>query len=654
MFRITLFAIVSIMFNIAINAQNPPVFGELSNLDKSFTTFDEDPEASAVMLYEKGDVSFVVKGNRIYLVKNYHRKIKILSPKGFNYGKVSIPIVATKNLHEDIVEIAAITHNDDSKMYLQQEEIYFSNSLPGIIEVSFAFPNLKKGSILEYKYTILSPFFFKLDSWEFQGSIPKLYTEFTALIPLKYVYNRTLVGSLKLSKNQVKKISSCFVPPGGTAVLSCEQLVYVMKNVPAFTGGEEFMLGPSNYIARLDFELSKINGYNGGTKFSTTWEDIDSEFRDDKNLGEQLHYKGFFRRKVPDSLRTGNDELLKARNIYEFVRNHYTWNGKSSIYGEVRLKEAFSQKKGSLAEINMSLINILNSAGIKTNLMMISSRDRGLPKKAYPNISDFNYIIAKAKINGEDYLLDATSKYHPFGVLPLHTLNHYGRVMDLDGESYWHDIKPHSKNKQQIRAYLDFNLKSQTAQGTIYMLSEGYEAIALKQGKGEYDDLGYVGFTSRNIANDTEIESYEQIKERTTNLSIYERFEFKKDITLNEETIYLNIFLLRFFKNNPFLERDRRHPIDFGYPRHYKYQIIISIPEDYKVKELPKKDVVKLGDNMASMSYDYFHDANKVTLNFNFKVNHTYFKTKDYPVLRELFSSVTSIQRNSFLVLEKK
>ncbi|MCF6184500.1 MAG: UbiD family decarboxylase [Bacteroidales bacterium] len=70
---------------------------------------------------------------------------------------------------------------------------------------------------------------------------------------------------------------------------------YAIKDIPAFKEETDFMLSSNNYISRLDFELSQYNRFDGTTdKYTKSWEDVDREFRGDKNVGRQLTKKGFF------------------------------------------------------------------------------------------------------------------------------------------------------------------------------------------------------------------------------------------------------------------------------------------------------------------------------------------------------------------------
>src|SRR5690606_29986690 len=127
----------------------------------------------------------------------------------------------------------------------------------------FTFPDVREGSILEYSYEIQSPFFFNLTGWKFQEAIPKVYTEYNAKIPGNYKYNRALIGEIALDVNEATIKKSCFSIPRATESADCEVLKYVMKDVPAFKEGEEYMLSPSNYRSSLEFELSELLRFDG-------------------------------------------------------------------------------------------------------------------------------------------------------------------------------------------------------------------------------------------------------------------------------------------------------------------------------------------------------------------------------------------------------
>lgn len=286
-----LFSILSLF------AQQPDTFGNITNAEKNLTIYEKDTDASALVLYERGDNYFKVFANRILLVKEYHTKIKILNEKGFDEGTISIPLYHSGTSTEKLTKIKAVTHNGDTQFNVLPSEIYTSDVSEKWKEKTFTFPKLQKGSILEYSYTLTSPYIYNFSSWEFQSHIPKLYSEFNAKIPGNYVYNREMVGRLKLDINDAKIEKECFHIQGYAKAADCEVLKYAIKDIPAFKEETDFMLSSKNYISRLDFELSQYNRFDGTTdKYTKSWGDVDREFRSDKNIGRQLTKKSFLKR----------------------------------------------------------------------------------------------------------------------------------------------------------------------------------------------------------------------------------------------------------------------------------------------------------------------------------------------------------------------
>ncbi len=642
-------------FSFLGTAQIPDTFGNVTALEKSMTTYDKDADAVAVVLYERGDNYFKVVNGKVRLLKEYHAKVKILNKQGFDHGTIEIPYYHNDTSSEKITTIKAVTHNGDNQYHVLPSEMFTVDLTERWKATKFTFPKIQKGSVLEYTYSITSPYYGNFDGWAFQSEIPKIYSEFNARIPGNFIYNRSLTGYLKLTTNDASIKKNCFYLEGvGDA--DCEIAKYAMKDIPAFKMDEEFALSQKNYIAQIEFEMSEIIGLDGTSdKYTKSWKDVDREFRSDKDIGRQLTKKGFFEKNVPSSLLIEGDAMKRAKNIYKFVQNHFTWNEEYGVYNDNRVKQAFEQKKGTTAEINMSLINLLNAAEIPTHLMLLATRQRGLPKKVHPVMNDFNYTVAKTTIDGQDYLLDASDKYHPFGYLPFRALNHYGRVMDFKNESYWFDIKPNTKNKYQVRASIKFDPESQNATGVLDVFSTGYKAIQKREQINYYSKEAYLDNIEKQFEGDFAITSYEKNEARSDEEKVAERFSFELAEVLQGDLLYFNPFLIRFFDENPFQIKERTYPIDFGYPATYRYQISIQIPEGFEVKELPEKKAIAI-DERKRVTYRFYNDQkqNSVLLSFDLSLNSTHFKADNYEVLKDLFKQIVNDQKNSLVVLKRK
>ncbi len=619
-------------------------FGVLNIEEKNFSSYDKEPSANAVVLYEKGNYYYKNFKKTVRLVKEYHVRIKILKKQGYDEGTIQIPVF----FNERLEKLEAITHDNGNKYSLLKENIYTQDHGDYFSIKQFTFPNMKVGCIIEYKYSIVTPAIYSLGNWEFQSNIPKLYSEFNASIPNNIVFDRAVVGGLTLDTNEATLAKDCFSAIYFSS--DCEVLKYTMKNIPSWKSNTAFLLGPSNYVSRLEFRRKSRRSL----EIEDSWKIVDRRYMMAEGIGVQLTKNGFLKRKVPSELFADKNSLEKAKKIYQFVQKHYTWDNINGYFGYNDVRKAFKSKSGSIAEINMTLINLLNEADIPANLMLLSTRKNGLPKKSHPVLNHFNYFVARTKINGKVYWLDASNPEIPFGILPFKALNHYGRVMDFDKPGFWEDIEPYEENLVQIRAQLKLAESTSMAKGTLYYISTGYEAISAREDRKESEQDEIPKYFQSKLSENVDITSYQLFEKATDQYRITEKLEFEQDMDQIGDQIYINPFLLKFFKVNPFISEKREYPIDFGYPRRYKFEINIEVPDNYVVSDLPKPMAIELGEGLAQLNYRISQSKASLLLSYQLKINKTYFKTADYEVLKKLFDQAINIQDNTFIILGQK
>jgi hypothetical protein len=643
------------VFNLAglLSAQQASEFGVLDQFEKDFKSYEKDTTAAAIYLYEKGENYFEARQGYIWLITTYHAKKKILKKQGFDEAEIIIPYYRAKSGKERVNAIKAMTHNGNRRQVVSSDKIFDVDVNERLSQIKFTFPSVEVGSVLEYSYEIQSPFFYNLSGWEFQSRIPKLYSEYNAKIPGNFKYNRSLIGEIGLDVNDASIKKSCFSVPGISRRADCEVLKYVMKDVPAFKEDEEYMLSSDNYRSTLEFELSEYVSLDGiKQKFTKTWRDVDKEFRTDKDIGGQLRKKNFFEKNVElEMIARGESDLEKAKNIYGFVKEHYTWNNRYSIFRNNNVKDAFDRRTGNVAEINITLINLLNAADIKTDLMVLSTRSHGLPKRNHPVMSNFNYVVAKTTIDGNEYLLDATEKEMPFGMLPYRCLNYYGRVMDLDGESYWFDILPEKNNSRSVQVKME--LKDGKAVGTLDDITMGYEAFFKRDEVAKTSKGKYLDEMEKEMDDDFVIQTYETNSEKSDERTLVEHFEFELQNMNMDNTVFFNPFVVRFFATNPFKSEQRYYPIDFGFLRNYRYMANIKIPEGYRVKEFPEVVNLALPDQSALLRFECKEYQGIINVYFNFKLNSTQYNSEGYAYIKKFFERAVNVQNQSYLVLEK-
>lgn len=99
-------------------------FGKPTLNEFRLTSYEKDPGAAGVVLFESGENKIKLQDNRILLIKEVHRKIKVIDAKNFNNAMVEIPYYKGKNSKENITFLKAITHNDKLQTFISKENFF--------------------------------------------------------------------------------------------------------------------------------------------------------------------------------------------------------------------------------------------------------------------------------------------------------------------------------------------------------------------------------------------------------------------------------------------------------------------------------------------------------------------------------------------------
>jgi hypothetical protein len=627
------------------NDQNITVTRE----DLSINNFPQDSTASALVIYEYGNS--YVDDRSFNLVTEVQRKIKILSKSGLDYANIQIPIYVGGD-KEKITNIKGSTfnleNNETQSFQLSKDQIFTEDYNKNFDVVKFLLPNVKQGSVITYSYTKISPYFSKFHSWDFQTEIPKLYSEYNTSIPGMYEYHIKLIGNIPLYINEQSITKGCIVLSGASA--NCGVSKYAIKNIPAFIP-EEYMTTEDNYRSRIEYELKTIRYFDGRIKkFTQSWEDADKQLRSSKSLGTQLGKAFKYKVVVSEEITQIEDLLEKAQTIYSFLQKNFVWNEIDRSYDE-NVNELITKRSGTATEINMLLHNVLKSHDFEVHPMLVSTRSNGFPTKLFPVITEFNYMMVLLKLNGENYLLDASDSFLTFGEVPFKCLNQYGRVLNLKSGSYWYDIAPKKPSIIQIKSNLEFKTKSELT-GSFNTTSTGYFAIPLKKSYFS-NSAQYV----ENLDNKTPNISFKNHKVLDADKASYDFVEettITWDLDVVGKSIYLNPMVNTLYNSNPFKLQERSYPIDFGYKQAYLYTLKIKLNDFYRVKEIPKEQSLNLPSNKGTIMFKTDYNDEEINLYFRFNINETLLSSDYYKYLKFFFGKILDIKKNSFILLEQK
>ena len=240
---------------------------------------------------------------------------------------------------------------------LEKSAIYQKSLTKKLSEVAFTLPDVKVGSVIEYKYSDSKESIASLDDWYFQDDIPTRLSVYKILVPSIFKFVNQVMAYQKVE--QLKSVRHESIPTsGGIITYDSEEKTYIVRNVPALRD-EPYMGAAKDYLQRVVFQLSQIVYGNGQVdEIMSTWPKLTEELLAMEDFGLQLK-KNIPRTKgLDDSLKLVKNDYEKMVLVHDYVRRNMNWNGAESIYSWDGIKSAWDKKSGSNGEINLILINL--------------------------------------------------------------------------------------------------------------------------------------------------------------------------------------------------------------------------------------------------------------------------------------------------------
>lgn len=644
-----------------INAQKYEL-GKVTVAQLQEKVHPNDTTAPAAIIFKKGRTFFTYNKTNGFTANHvYEFKIKIYKKEGLEWADQKVRFyVGYKELNEDRLEFSnAITYNLENgtivKTKLDNQGVFKKKVNAKWNEKIITLPNVKVGSIIEYKYILKSENIIKLPDFDFQYTIPVDYFEYKTEIPEFYVYKTLLVGKTPITSDAtiVAGNQSFENEHNQTNTLYYKQVnsLFTGKDIPALKF-EPYVNNIDNYKGSIQYELERVRYPDQPVKdYSLTWEGVASTIFKDERFGKELSQNDFLLEDVRKLL--GNVESLKERLdiIFKFVQNKMNWNEEYGYFTDKGVVKAYKEQTGNVAEINFILINMLKIAGVEVNPVLVSSVENGIP--VYPTRAGFNYVIAAAEIDGKQILLDATHKFTSSNILPLNLLNWKGRLIKKDGTSQEIDLYPVSLSKEFSNTIAKLD-PSGRIEGKVRVQRTDYDAYDFRTENANKSEENYLEKYEEQLGN-LKISDY-AIENKKTNFSnpIIEIFSFIADnqSEIIGDKIFINPLLFFTRTKNPFTQEKRQMGIYFGYPTQEKFNLNLDLPEGYSIESLPKPVRIATEDKAITYIFNISHENNKIQISCIKEINNSIFAADEYNGLKDIFQKILASQ-NEKIVLKK-
>lgn len=629
-----------------------------------------DSTAVAAILFEKGNVDFEYnEDDGFVMITEVTTRIKIYKKEGYEWANKAMRYYTGGMSNESIIFSDAATYNlvdgKIEKTKLKSDGLFDEEVNKYWGQKKITMPNIKVGSVIEYKYLIKSVRYAELTEWSFQSNIPVNFSEFITHIPEYFVYNPNFKGyiSPKISSEKNNKAISYSHKQkvnkgiGLATASSIEKLefsetntTYLAENLPAMKA-EAFVNNINNYRTSISHELSIIKFPNQPYKtFSSDWNSVAKTIYDYDDFGIELNKTGYFEEDLKAVMTglTSSEEKISA--VFNFVKTNIKWNdyyGYSCIDG---VKKAYKDKTGNVAEINLMLTAMLRHVGLTANPVLVSTRSNGIA--LFPNRTAFNYVIAAVETPNGFVLLDASDKFSTPNILPFRALNWIGRLIRKDGTSEEVDLMPKVTSNDVVTMNYEVGANGLVS-GKLRRQRTDYNAMEFRKNIDDVKEESYL----EKLENDNdkvEINGYSRTNEKELKLPVIENFSYAGSnfSEIIGGKIYVSPMLFYTDSENPFKQENREYPIDYGYPFMDKYAINIQIPDGYKVETLPAATILSMEDNLGSFKFMTSLSGNIIQMSVMYQINEPIISSDNYSMLKEFYQKMIE-KENEKIILAK-
>ncbi len=585
-------------------------------------------------------------------METYKRvRIKILSQKGLDYANIKLNYLSDDR-YEKIEQIAGFTYNIENdkiiKTKLDKKLVYQQKVNDEVAQISFGMPNVRVGSIIEYKYILIKESFSNIDPWEFQNDLPTRISRYTLEIPEYFRFTANIQTSQKIDKKESSDTRSLALT-SGILRMGVTSFSYTLKEVKTLIE-EPFMGSLNDYKQKILFQLSEIILPNDRYTYTTTWEALATELREKSIFGSQLK-KNVSIPELDIAIATTKSKLEKIKMVYAYFKNNYQWTGNEDFYC-LNVKKIAEDKKGSTGDLNLLFLNKLNDYDIEAYPLLVSTKEHGMVNTIYPFLKQFNTVMAFIPMGEKNYIINAADRYNSYNLIPHNAVNTKALKLYKD-KTEWVDLVDETMMAKQIVTYKAEVDESGIITGSAYINCSGYSKPPMLD-KFQKDKSNFIDYYYKNSTLVKEVKDLVIKNEQIDSLGLEQQFKFTSGLVNNEayQLLYYNLF--NNLRENPFTNEERISDIDFIYTRQYNLKAHFTIAPNFDFEELPKNIKMIMPDTGIIFERTIFREDNSISISYSYKILKSYYYNSEYEDLQVFYKKLYSMLEEPIVLKRKK
>jgi hypothetical protein len=602
-------------------------YGIVDTADLKMAQCDFEKDANAEVLFDQG--VFGLQNGFPTMAR--HRRIKILND--FGKSEANIRLVYYSNpaahivdgvtgLHAETINLdggkVKITQVDKSQIYIQKVDDNFT-------ALTFTFPDVKAGSVIEYEYQSREP-----QVWYFQDNIPTRYSELET----------------DLLERQQRKDTSFITQPYAKEIGSAAENIQVkaLQNIHS-APREAYMVPMRDRLQRIEFYSSDLK--------DNSWQKIIGDLLNMHRFANELYGSVSGEDRIIAHAKKLATKDEKIAFLFDTVRNRMKWNGSITFTSVMGKATAWNNGSGNSAEINLTLYHLLQKSGITAFPLMVGTPVNQKIDPDHPNRFSVNGVIIYVPIdNSKYYVLDASNKFGLFNIISSLYLNSYGILVDPDHQTFdFVMLKPAGPALKTM--FADATVAPQGAvTGTAEINSFSYNKLI---SEWAYKSSGVDKLTDslQRMTDNLKISSLKIENLACDTLPFTQKIGFSLELQASGDSyLYLNPNIFSLPGRNPFTNEDRLSDIDFRFNNNLSINITFHVADKYITESLPKTITILMPDQSIMFKRFTAQENGVILIRYTIIHKSEYYPAKEYQNLRGFYKKMYELL-NEPVVLKK-
>lgn len=630
-------------------------FGKPTATELSMTSYEGDADADAVILYDNVLIHYIFTSNGDFKqVRECISRIKILKEDGLRFADVSFMLYNSNTLKSAYSGITAYSFNTDAngktvKTELKKSSIFKEKVDDNYSLIKFTIPEVKVGSLIEYRYKVTTDDIYNIPSLSFQASVPTLYSSAQLYIPEFFRFRKDTWGYYHIDVQQGTDTDQIALGGGSYYTYNIETVKMKAVGIPAMKN-EQFIWDSDSYRAHVDFELQSINFPNSQPHYySHTWGDLFESLAKLWDYESNLKISNPLHDKLAPLLSKAETDEDKMRVALKVVQENIEWNGKFSIFSR-NPKSALKEGTGNSADINFLLIAALHDAGLKAIPLLFNPRNRQR-LYMYPSLDNINCFIVDVQLDsGKHAFLDATNKYSDINIFnPLLMVDKAFPYGDNSGKN---PVNLTSLTNNTIRSTAMVSLNPDEENTFDIKRSTVHTNLAAYLKNNEIEQYGSEEKYIENEKETSVTMPVEEMKVERSSTNV--KITSKMSLTFEDDgdMIYLNPLILPYSSIWSPNAQKRVYPVEFQKTGTEEIKTIFAVPEGWEIVDMPKPLRISACNNGINAMYTAALNNNMLQISFSYKLNRVMFTPEEYNDLVIFFKSINDTL-NSKIVVRK-